>query len=53
MIDVDVEKPDEKSIMTYVAQFMEKYSELETVRLTIVQVMASILNLTLKFDHDQ
>lgn len=25
--DVDVEKPDEKSIMTYVAQFLHKYPE--------------------------
>lgn len=25
--DVDVEKPDEKSIMTYVAQFLQKYPE--------------------------
>ena len=23
--DVDVDKPDEKSIMTYVAKFLEKY----------------------------
>lgn len=25
--DVDVEKPDEKSIMTYVAQFLKAYPE--------------------------
>ena len=25
--DVDVNKPDEKSIMTYVAQFLEKYPD--------------------------
>lgn len=25
--DVDVEKPDERSIMTYVAQFLHKYPE--------------------------
>lgn len=25
--DVDVEKPEEKSIMTYVAQFLHKYPE--------------------------
>ena len=25
--DVDVEKPDEKSIMTYVAKFLEKYPD--------------------------
>lgn len=25
--DVDVDKPDEKSIMTYVAQFLEKYPD--------------------------
>ena len=24
-VDVDVDKPDEKSIMTYVAKFLEKY----------------------------
>ena len=34
--DVDVEKPDEKSIMTYVSQFMEKYTEMEMVHLTTV-----------------
>ena len=27
LIDVDVEKPDEKSIMTYVAQFLKAYPE--------------------------
>lgn len=26
-VDVDVEKPDEKSIMTYVAQFLKAYPE--------------------------
>ena len=26
-VDVDVDKPDEKSIMTYVAQFLEKYPD--------------------------
>ena len=26
--DVDVEKPDEKSIMTYVAQFLQAYPEI-------------------------
>jgi nesprin-1 len=25
--DVDVDKPDEKSIMTYVAKFLEKYPD--------------------------
>lgn len=25
--DVDVEKPEEKSVMTYVAQFLQKYPE--------------------------
>lgn len=39
--DVDVDKPDEKSIMTYVSQFMEKYTEMEMVRLTTIsQVIA-------------
>lgn len=26
-VDVDVEKPDEKSVMTYVAQFLKAYPE--------------------------
>lgn len=34
--DVDVEKPDERSIMTYVAQFLHKYPE-PKVRLRIVE----------------
>jgi len=25
IVDVDVEKPDEKSVMTYVAQFLKAY----------------------------
>ena len=25
IVDVDVEKPDEKSVMTYVAQYVEAY----------------------------
>ncbi|QQP31639.1 Nesprin1like, partial [Caligus rogercresseyi] len=29
--DVDVESPDEKSIMTYVAQFLHRYPEGEDV----------------------
>lgn len=28
--DVDVDKPDEKSVMTYVAQFLHKYPELRS-----------------------
>lgn len=28
--DVDVETPDEKSVMTYVAQFLHKYPELRS-----------------------
>lgn len=27
-LDVDVEKPDEKSIMTYIAQFLKAYPEM-------------------------
>ena len=27
---MDVEKPDEKSIMTYVAQFLKKYPDADT-----------------------
>ena len=27
IVDVDVEKPDEKSVMTYVAQFLKAYPE--------------------------
>jgi nesprin-1 len=30
--DVDVAKPDEKSIMTYVAQFLHKYPDLSASR---------------------
>ena len=27
LLDVDMEKPDERSIMTYVAKFLEKYPD--------------------------
>lgn len=47
--DVDVEKPDEKSIMTYVAQFLHKYPEpkvrlYDYVTITLRNCSVEILN---------
>ena len=33
--DVDVDKPDEKSVMTYVAQFLNKYPEPGSTPVTV------------------
>lgn len=34
--DVDVDKPDEKSIMTYVAQFLQKYPEPKVIYIFVL-----------------
>jgi nesprin-1 len=42
--DVDVAKPDEKSIMTYVAQFLHKYPDLGGSKTVTTKTMVSIEN---------
>ena len=37
--DVDVDKPDEKSVMTYVAQFLNKYPEPGVTPIAVSGVM--------------
>lgn len=43
--DVDVERPDEKSIMTYVAQFLHKYPDRDAILDPETEVIRLFLNI--------
>lgn len=40
--DVDVDKPDEKSIMTYVAQFLKQYPDIHNTSTDVQETDVSI-----------
>ena len=49
--DVDVENPDEKSVMTYVAQFLHKYADNMSQAVILIKLKTLSLRLSLIYNY--